>query len=693
MKAPDRQRDHDRRPDPEALLAEVLKKENPRGRLKIFLGYAPGVGKTYEMLEEALAARQRGVDVAIGIVETHGRPETQALASDLETTPRRQVPHRNVVLQEMDLDAIERRRPRLVLVDELAHTNAPGSRHERRYQDIQTLLDQNIDVYTTVNIQHLESLNDKVTEITGIHVRETVPDFVIDGADEISVVDIPIEQLHERLREGKVYVPDLAGTALDNFFKRGNLLALRELALRRVAGKLDHELINYMKARGIAGPWATSERLLVCVGASPFASRLVRKAFQMAADLKAEWYAVYVETSTHVALTQKERSDLADTLALAQELGAKVATLSGTDVGQEIVRFATNERVTKVILGRPRASFLRQLLFRSPVYELLRKSAGFDIYFIAPAADSPPEPGPGGVRGKRPRPVVWKNYALAALTILPVTAVAAVLFYGFHVQTLVVLFVLAPMASAFFFGIGPSLFVSALSAIVYDYLFTRPYFSLDVANAEIALEIVIFVLTSILTAQLARLVRRQQAALSMRLGQMEILSEMGKELLAIPNPGQIVVEAAGPVDEHVRRTLKFMKVTIQEGIAATALRYLDRALHLPCLVVLREARGKPRVWAGSDQELALTPKDQAIVEWVFTHDQPAGKGAGTLQASDFCFLPISSKGSCLGAIAIQFDFGMLLPHERALISAIANLAAVALENLDLQTSPSHGKPA
>lgn len=303
MRTSDRQPDEDRRPDPEALLAEVLRRESPRGRLKIFLGYAPGVGKTYEMLEEALLAKKRGVDVVIGLVETHGRPETQALTADLETIPRRQVPYRNVVLQEMDIEAIEKRRPRLVLVDELAHTNAPGSRHERRYQDVQTLLEQNIDVYTTVNIQHLESLNDKVAEITGIHVRETVPDSVLDGADEINVVDIPIEQLHERLKEGKVYVPDLAGAALDNFFKRGNLLALRELALRRVAGKLDHELINYMKARGIAGPWATSERLLVCIGASPFVSRLVRKAFQMAADLKAEWYAVYVETSSHIALS------------------------------------------------------------------------------------------------------------------------------------------------------------------------------------------------------------------------------------------------------------------------------------------------------------------------------------------------------------------------------------------------------
>jgi two-component system sensor histidine kinase KdpD len=248
------------------------------------------------------------------------------------------------------------------------------------------------------------------------------------------------------------------------------------------------------------------------------------------------------------------------------------------------------------------------------------------------------------------------------------------------------------VASAFFFGIGPSLFVSVLAALVYDYLFTKPYFSFRIANPEIALEVLIFVLTSVLTGQLAKLVRRQQAALSMRLGQMEILSDMGKELLGIPNLGQIVIEAAGPVDDYVRGTLRFMKITVQEGIAGTTLRYLDRTLHLPCMVVLREAGGKPRVWAGSNRELALTPKDQAIVEWVFAHDQPAGKGTGTLEASDFCFVPISSKANCVGAIALQSDFGLLLPQERTLVSAIANLAAVALDNLELQTSALHGKP-
>lgn len=678
----------DGRPDPQALLAEVMRQERPRGRLKMFLGYAPGVGKTYKMLQEAQAAKVRGIDVAVGIAETHGRRETDVLLEGLEVVPRRQVPYRTVTLQEMDLEAIEKRRPRLVLVDELAHTNAPGSRHERRYQDVQALLDQNIDVYTTVNIQHLESLNDTVSEITGIRVRETIPDVLLETADEISVVDIPIEQLEDRLKEGKVYVPDLAGAALENYFKRGNLLALRELTLRRVAGKMDQELINYMKARGIAGPWATSERLLVCIGASPFAPRLVRKAFRMASDLKAEWYAVYVETPSHVALSEKERAHLTDTMALAEDLGAKVVTLSGSDVGGEILRFAGLERITKVVLGRPRGSFFRHMLFRSPVYKILKKPAGFDVYFIAHSrADVPADEAAGGP-GVRLRPLPWANYAMACLTVAPVTALAALLFYGFHIESVVVIFVLAPMASAFFYGIRPSLVASLLAALVYDYLFTEPYFSLRIGSPSVAVEVAVFVATSLLTGQLAKLVRRQQEALSLRLGQMEVLSDMGRELLAVPNIGQIAVEAAGLVDPQVHSTISLMKTTVQEAIAATATRYTDRALHLPCVVILRRKGEEPRIWGRSSPELAIGAKDRAIAQWVFDNSQPAGRGTRTLGASEYCFLPISNKGKCWGAIGLRADFDRLLPGERTLVSAIANLAAVALENLEVQAPES-----
>ncbi|MFZ1947234.1 MAG: DUF4118 domain-containing protein [bacterium] len=674
----------DRRPDPQALLAEVMRQERPRGRLKIFLGYAPGVGKTYKMLQEAQAARERGADVVVGIAETHGRAETDVLVRGLEIVPRRRVPYRNVTLEEMDLEALETRRPRLVLVDELAHTNAPGSRHERRYQDVQALLEQNIDVYTTVNIQHFESLNDTVAEITGIRVRETVPDVLLDTADEISLVDIPIEQLQERLAEGKVYAPDLAGPALDNFFKRGNLLALRELALRRVAGKMDSELVNYMKARGIAGPWATSERLMVCLGASPFAPRLVRKAFKMASDLKAEWYAAYVETPSHVAVSEKERANLTDTLALAEELGAKVVTLSGSDVGEEILRFAALEKITKVVLGRPRGSFFRQMLFRSPVYEIIKRPAGFDVYFIAHSPADISGDDALDSRAVRLRPLPWRNYGLACLTVAPATALAALFFYGFHIESVVIVFVLAPMASAFFYGVRPSLVASIVAALVYDYLFTRPHFSLRMADAATVLEVAVFMVISVLTGQLAKLVRRQQEALSVRLGQTELLSDMGRELLAVPNIGQIAVEAAGPLNRQVRSTISLMKTTVQEAIAATVIRYTDRALQVPCVVILRRKGEEPRVWARSSQDLTMTAKDQAIAQWVFDNNQPAGRGTRVLEASEYCFLPISSKGRCWGAVGLGSDFGRLLPGERALAQAVANLAAVALENLEGQ---------
>jgi two-component system sensor histidine kinase KdpD len=684
MTVPDDPSVAERRPDPQALLAEVTRKERPRGRLKILLGYAPGVGKTFKMLQEARRAKERGLDVVVGVAETHGRAETAALLEGLEVIPLREVAYRSITLREMNLEAIEQRRPRIVLVDELAHANAPGSRYERRYQDVQALLDQNIDVWTTVNIQHFESLNDTVWEITGIRVRETVPDSILDSADEISVVDIPIEQLQERLKEGKIYFPELAGNALENFFKTGNLLALRELALRRVAGKLDQDLVTYMKARGIAGPWATTERLMVCLGASPFAQRLVRKAFKMASDLKAAWYAVYVETPSHIAVSEKERADLTATLALAEGLGASVVTLSGSDVGREVLRFAEKEQVTKVILGRPRAAFWRQMLLRSPVYEILRKHAGFDVYFIAPSRDEAPLPEETGIRGRGWRFAPLSNYAAACLTIPPVAALGALASRVFHIESPVILFVLAPIASGLFFGIGPSLLVSLLAAIVYDYLFTQPYFSLRIADPAIALEVAIFVVTSILTSQLAGLVRRQQQALSGRLSQMEALSDMGKELLAIPNIGQIVIEAAGPLERDLKNTLKLMKTTVHDAVAGTALRYTERALHMPCVVLIRVKGESPKIWAKSAPDLEITPKDQAIAQWVFDNDEMAGRGTRTLGSSSYCFVPISSRGACRGAIGIRADYGRLLPGERAMVAAVANLAAVSLENLEAQ---------
>ncbi len=409
------------RPDPEALLKEVQREETKRGRLKIFLGYAPGVGKTYAMLNEAHVLKKRGEEVVVGIVETHGRTETEALLKDLEMIPRRRVEYQGIVLEELDLDAILTRGPAVVLVDELAHTNAPGSRHPKRYQDIEELLDGGIDVYTTVNIQHFESLNDVVEKITGIHMQETLPDTFLDRADEVQVIDIPFEELSERLKEGKVYIPRQAQRAMENFFRRGNLVALRELTLTHAARKMDTELLNYMRAKAISGPWPAAERLMVCVAASPYAKQLLRKGYTMAKDARAEWYAVYVVPPTLKEISDKDKFYLTEALNLAEELGAKIATLSGTDVANEILRFAREHNVTHIVIGKPRHSMLLGFWKGSPASRLLHSHSEFELHLITPTLELKKETEvrvPGERFALNPKDYLITILMVAAVTLL-----------------------------------------------------------------------------------------------------------------------------------------------------------------------------------------------------------------------------------------------------------------------------------
>ena len=376
-----------KRPDPDALLKEVEREETKRGRLKIFLGYAPGVGKTYTMLNEAHVLKNRGEDVVVGIAETHGRIETETLLKNLEMIPRRCVEYQGIVLEELDLDAILKRRPAVVLVDELAHTNAPGSRHPKRYQDVEELLDSGIDVYTTLNVQHFESLNDVVEKITGIRMQETLPDTFLDRADEVQVIDIPLEELFERLKEGKVYIPPQAKRAMENFFQRGNLVALRELMLTHVARKMDTELLNYMRAKAISGPWPAAERLMVCIAPSPYAKQLLRKGYTIAKDAHAEWYAVHVSTPSLKEMSDRDKAYIAEALNLAEELGAKIATLSGTDVAHEILRFAREYNITHIVIGKPLHSMLLGFWKGSPASRLLHTQSEFELHLITPTIE------------------------------------------------------------------------------------------------------------------------------------------------------------------------------------------------------------------------------------------------------------------------------------------------------------------
>src|SRR5688572_25557423 len=407
----------EKRPDPDALLERVKLEEGreARGNLKIFLGASPGVGKTYAMLEEARRLSARGTDVALGYIEPHVRPETAALILGLDIVPPRIVEYRGLQLRELDLDACLHRKPQVLLVDELAHSNPPGSRHPKRWQDLEELLAGGIDVYTTLNVQHIESLNDVVASITGVTVRETVPDAFLDGADQIELVDIAPDDLIERFRAGNIYVPDQAERAMENFFRKENLIALRELSLRRAAERVGVELEGYRKSRGERPVWSIGDRLLVCVGPSPFSSRLVRATRRMAASLRAPWIAVYVETPRAGRLSQAAREQLTENLRLAEQLGAEVVTLGGENIVPELIEFARKRNVTKIVVGKPLQPRWKELLQGSLVYELTRRCGEIDVYVISGDAERSPRP------GARARKATWSPtshaWAVAAVGI------------------------------------------------------------------------------------------------------------------------------------------------------------------------------------------------------------------------------------------------------------------------------------
>src|ERR1700704_559153 len=381
----EQRRDADQRPSPEALLEAARREEKRVGKLRIFVGAAPGVGKTYEMLQQARARKKDGYDVVVGLVETHGRQETEGLLIGLETIPRRSINYKGQALEEMDLDAIIARRPQIVLVDELAHTNAPGSRHPKRYLDVEELLSRGINVYTTVNIQHIESLNDVVAQITHVRVRETVPDKVFDRADAVELVDLTPDDLIERLKDGKVYVPEHAARALEHYFSAGNLTALRELALRRTAERVDEQLLSHMQANAIAGPWAAGERILVCVSEDPRSAGLVRYTRRLADRLHAPWTALSIETRRSLQLTDEERDRLADNLRLAEALGGEALTIPGVGrrIADDVIGFAQANNVTQIIIGKSTRSWWFELMRGSVVHDLVRRAGNISVNVIA----------------------------------------------------------------------------------------------------------------------------------------------------------------------------------------------------------------------------------------------------------------------------------------------------------------------
>ncbi len=520
----------ERRPDPDQLLHRAREEEERKreGQLKMFFGAAPGVGKTYAMLESARQRRAEGVDIIVGLVETHGRKETEALLEGLEILPRRNVEYRGAVLKEFDLDSALRRKPAIMLVDELAHTNAPGSRHKKRWQDVYELLGAGISVYTTVNVQHLESLNDVVSQITGVNVRETVPDFLLDRADEIELIDLPPDDLLQRLREGKVYMPEQAAAAIENFFRKGNLIALRELALRRTADRVDEQMQVYRQDKGIKAIWPAGERILVCVGHNPRSIRLIHAARRLAAGLRAEWIAVHVEAPSRVRTSESDIKQLGDHMRLAESLGAETAVLSGQRMSEEVITYARSRNVSRIIIGKPTHARWKDKLFGSPLDEIVRGSGDIDVYVISGdvAELHSHTPARSRIRSWRKREFVW-----SILTVAGCTGLARIMSPYFERLDVAMIYLLGVVLISSRTSKWPALFTTIMSVAAFDFFFVPPLYTFAISDVRYFITFLVMFLVSFIISRLTLRVRQQAESARLRERRTAALYSMSRELV------------------------------------------------------------------------------------------------------------------------------------------------------------------
>lgn len=641
----------ERRPDPEALLARVREEERraSRGKLKIFFGASPGVGKTYAMLEEARAKQKDGVRVLTGVVETHGRPETAALLAGLEVLPRRRIEYRGIMLDEFDLDGALQRRPALILVDELAHTNAPGSRHTRRYQDVEELLAAGIDVYSTLNVQHLESLNDVVAQITQIQVRETVPDSILDDADEVELADLSAEDLLQRLREGKVYVPEQAARAIDQFFRKGNLIALRELALRRTAQRVDAQMRGYMAEHGIRETWPAAERILVCIGPNPAGARLVRAGKRMATSLKCDWVVLCVESAGQ-AISAADREALIENLQLAEELEAQVVTISGHNVAEEVLSYARAHNVTKIIVGKPTHARWRDKLFGSMLDRLVRGSGDLDVYVITGDVGEG-QPQRRQAPGARP---TLAQYAWAALVVAVSTGVGAVLARYASITDVAMVYLLGSGVVATRYGRGPSVFAAFLSIATFDFFFVPPQYTFSVTDVRYVLTFSVMLGIALVISGLTLRIREQAETARTRERRTGALYAMSRELAATRGERDLIAVAARHLQDTFGAQIQFL---------------------------LPDAIGRVAVPVGTPPGYPIDDKEQSVAQWVFTRGRVAGVGTDTLPGSQAYYQPLVASRGTVGVVGLRpadpsrFED----PTLQQLVETFAGQAALALE--------------
>ncbi|MEW6776204.1 MAG: sensor histidine kinase KdpD [Bdellovibrionota bacterium] len=642
----------ERRPTPEEMLARAKAEEERRrrGKLKIFFGASPGVGKTFAMLEAARTKRKEGLDVVIGWIETHGRKETEALTEGLERIPPREIEYRGVRLKEFDLDAALKRRPALLLVDELPHTNAPSSKHARRWQDILEILDAGIDVYSTLNVQHLDSLNDVVAQITHVAVRETVPDSIFERADEVELVDLTPDDLLQRLKEGKVYIPEQAQRAIESFFHKGNLIALRELSLQRTAERVDVQMTTWRREQGIAVPWTARERVLVAIGPAPQSADLVRAACRMATRLGAPWIALSVETPEFHRLPAEERDRAQAHLAMAERLGAEPLVITADNVAETILTTARQRNVSRIVVGKPTHSRWRDRLRGSLVDKLVRGSGPIDVLVTKGELEQAERP----LRPEPRLPAPLREYAIALGVVFLSTALSWIGRGFFDLADEAMIYLLGVLFVASRFSRGPAILASLLSVAALDFFFVPPFFTFTVADVRYVVTFAVLLVAGLLVSGLTLRIREQAEAARQRERRTAVLYMMTRSFAA----------RSGVAD-----------------IAEAAARHVEVLFETEAAVLLSGDQGALLHRGGSAGELVQSEKERTVARWVYEHGRQAGFGTDTLPVAKGLFLPLTGGKGTFGVLGVSLGDRAqpLTPSQRQLLDVFVNQTSLALE--------------
>ncbi len=646
-----------KRPDPDELLDRtIIEEERQRqGKLKIFFGSAPGVGKTYAMLETAQKRREEGIDIVVGVAETHGRNETEALLDALEILPRRIYSYRGRDIQEFDIDAALARNPSLIIVDELAHTNVPGARHKKRWQDVQELLCVGISVYTTVNVQHLESLNDIVRQITGIIVRETFPDSFLDRADEIELIDLPPDDLLQRLKEGKVYIPEQAEKAMENYFRKGNLIALRELSLRRTAEQVNEQMESYRRDAGVRDIWPAAERIMVCVGTNPRSIRLIRAARRMAAGLRAEWIAVHVEAPSHIQPSEEDLKILAEHMRLAESLGAQTVTLTGHKASEEILNYARQRNISKIIVGKPVHPRWKDKLFGSPLDDIIRGSGDIEIYVITgDSAEMQAKPNARISLSKiNPKEWYW-SFGIVTLS----TVLSGIMFPYFDRTDIAMIYLLGIVVTSTRTGRWPALAATLMSVAAFDFFFVPPYYTFAVNDIRFVVTFGVMFFVAYVITRLTLQIREQAEASRTRERSTAALYALSRKLARERKKDSIFNVAAKHISEVFQSRIVFLILDEKGELAVSEIR------------------------SGT---FPVDGKELSVARWVFDNRHAAGLGTDTLPASKALYLPMIASTGVIGVIGVLpenpkkwFD-----PEDIHFLESFVNQTAMAMERIIL----------